>query len=403
LTDFRLGGVDRGFQIVCGDSVGQSLIVLQSEVGKPFLEWNDDLAERARRYVQQYHNLRICGTPDLTHLRCIGGDSFTIRTLIVWMIESIFKPKGLPHCPSMHSAFICRGTGYSVYTVPTIGSIDALHQHEIYHGGQRTSKTDFSDRPLTVPVARTLMVQLLVILRELTAINFSHGTPSLYGLVFTKDPVSYQYDGFHVEGPLTVQITDLWNASATFNQVHYFTKDLKVLLYLERTLFAPDIETRIVSMAHCHEMEAIDTEDTPPICPATLSTCPDATTYALCKPRRVALYRLTRSTMDIYGAMRHIGFPLYVGSFDFYSFMVSLMCDPSFYATVTHDDRLYRLWSMMWLVEDLPRIETSIQESHRPGPRAPREMSNLTIDIIRGAWLRCDIVNFMWSLIKIGW
>lgn len=442
LTDFRLGGVDRGFQIECGEAAGQSLIVIQSGMVVPFLEWQDGLADKARRYVQQYHNLRICGTPDLSRLRCIAGDSFTIRTLILWMIESIFKAKGLPHYPQMHTAFICRGTGYSVYAVPTIGTMSALHRLQNFHQTEsprysilhsrnnkvsprslpkedplpngsdlpisvRVSESeDFAHHPLTQAVARTIIVQLLVILRELTSINFSHGTPSIDGLIFTRDPVSYEYDGVHVEGPLTVQITDLGNASATFNQVHYFTKNLKILLHLEQTLFAPEIETRIVSMAHCHDVNALgDPAPTPIICPATFGTCPDATTYAVCKPRRVALYCLRRSTLDIYGAMRHIGFPLYVGSFDFYAFMVSLMCDPSFYEAVTQDEKLYRLWSMMWLEDDLQRIEIAIKANHRTDIdiAAPRIMSNTTLDIIRGAWLRCDMVEFMWSLIKAGW
>lgn len=420
LIDFRMGGVDKPFQIECGESAGRNFIVLSTDITAPFLTWDEDSARRARNYVQQYHNLTICGTPNLNELRCITGDSFTIRTLLLWMIHYIFSDKGLPHIPLLQTAFICRGTGYSLFDMPSIGPISELHKIEAYHDIDPKTKSmitssgsiksqHFAYTPLKGNIARTIIIQLLVILLELSNIHFSHGTPSIHGLIFNKDPVSYSYDGVHVEGPITVQISDLWNSSATFNHIHYFPKNIKSSMYLERGMFVPEISTKTVSMAHCHDVGAIQEANLPPIvCPSTVTTCPDATTYSLCKPQSVTLYRLTNSTLDIYNAMRHIGFPLYVGSFDFYCFMVSLMCDKSFFDAVTNDHRLYRLWSMMWLIEDLPNIERLIKEAHDieargETPSSNRAASNTVINIIRGAWLRCDIVKYIFNLIKLGW
>ena len=248
----------------------------------------------------------------------------------------------------------------------------------------------FAYAPLSTSIVRTIILQLLVMLLELIKVNFSHGTPSMHGLIFTKDPVSYAYNGVHVEGPITVQMTDLWNASATFNGVHYFPKNLKSSMYLEKNMFVPEIVTKKVSMAHCSSDLISDA----------------------CQPQNIAVYKLTTSTLDIYTAMRHIGFPLYVGSFDFYCFMVSLMSDKSFFDAVKQDDRLYRLWSMMWLAEDLPTVEQRVEQAHQIDAesmmetgRIPsrRTASSLAIDIIRGAWLRCDIVKFIWSLVRQGW
>jgi hypothetical protein len=425
IIDFRLGGTERGFQIECGDSAGTNLIVASSEINAPFLALDMDAARRARFYVQQYHNLTICGTPDISDLYCITGDSFTIRTLIVWMIRRIFDEKNLPHCPLVHTAFICRGIGYSLYDLPSIGSISDLHKiadyHEINPRDVGLKSQHFAYARLKSSIARTIIVQLLVILLELMEVNFSHGTPSMHGLVFTKDPVSYAYNGVHVEGPITVQISDLWNASATFNGIHYFPKNVKSSMYLEKNMFVPEIASKKVSMAHCHDVGAVVEDDKdqcyepiqqPIVCPATMTTCPDDVTYSVCKPQNVTVYKLTNTTLDIYNAMRHIGFPLYVGSFDFYCFMVSLMCDKSFFDAVKNDDRLYRLWSMMWLIEDLPVIERKIEQAHQidqisvmetGGLPNRRTASNIAIEIIRGAWLRCDVVKFIWSLVKQGW
>lgn len=399
LIDFRLGGVERPFQIECGASVGKNLVISGTDISSPFLTWDDDSARRARSYVQQYHNLTICGTPNIQNIRCITGDSFTIRTLIMWMISKRFAEKGLPHCPNMQTTFICSGIGYSLYDMPSIGTLSELHKIEKYHD------TKIPSKPLNRSVVRTIIMQLLVALLELSNINFSHGTPSIHGLIFDKDPVSYKYDGVHVTGPITLQISDMWNSSATFGNNHYFPKNVKSSMYIERNMFVPEIATKTVSMAHCHDIGSAQNASTPIVCPANNTVCPDATTYDVCKAHNVTLYRLTNSTLDIYNALRHIGFPLYVGSFDFYAFMVSLMCDKSFSDAVNNDEKLYRLWSMMWLVEDFPNIERIIKEAHglELDPNNNRAVSNIVIDIIRGAWLRCDIAKFIWGLIKLGW
>jgi hypothetical protein len=90
--------------------------------------------------------------------------------------------------------------------MPTIGPMSELHKIDKYHDHKK----------LKPDVVRSIITQLLVILTELSSVNFSHGTPSIHAIIFTKDPISYKYDNVHVEGPLTVQITDMWNSSATF-------------------------------------------------------------------------------------------------------------------------------------------------------------------------------------------
>lgn len=415
LLDFRLGGIERPFQLECGNYAGKSLIVSSTDIAAPFLTWDEESCRRARNYIQQYHNLTMCGTPSMRDMRCITGDSFTIRTIILWMISKIFSIKGLPHIPLMHTAFICRGTGYSLYDMPSIGTLSELHKIEAYHDLDSNSKKEstvksqhFAYAPLKSSIARSIIMQLLIILLELTNINFSHGTPSIHGLIFNKDPVSYRYDGVPIQSPITLQLSDLWNSSATFESIHYFPKNVGSSMYLERGMFVPDISTKTISMAHCYDVGAIDNGGTQIACPATITTCPDANTYEVCKGKNVVVYRLTNSTVDIYNSMRHIGFPLYTGSFDFYCFMVSLMCDKSFFDAVTKDAKLYRLWSMMWLIEDLPNIERLIKQTHDieskgETPTSNRAASNTVISIIRGAWLRCDVVKFLWSLIKLGW
>lgn len=350
LIDFRSGGSERPFEIQCGINAGKKMIVSGIPVLSHYMSWNDVSAQRAKSFVDQYRDLMICGTPSLDGMRSITGDPFTIHILITWMINKKFESKGLNHCPLLYTAFICRGIGYTLYEVPSIGNIYDLYKN-------KTATT----------TAYSIFTQLLVALSELSTINFSHGAPSMNSICFTKDPVSYKYDGVHVNGPATLQITGLWNSSATFGNVHYYPENIQSSMYVEHSIFVPEITNQVIY-------------------------CDDANE---CKP--IALYRLTNTTVDIYMAMRHIGFPLYVGSFDLYCFIVSLMCNKSFFDNVMTDPKSYKLWSSMWLSEDIANVETSIAKNHH----LPHPEDHTAIDIIRGKWLRCDVVPFLWSLVTI--
>lgn len=54
---------------------------------------------------------------------------------------------------------------------------------------------------------------------------------------------------------------------------------------------------------------------------------------------------------------------------------------------------------MMWLHDDLSSVEQAIVDTHKGTNHA----MVVVIDIIRGRWLRCDIIKYLWSLIKKGW
>lgn len=383
LIDFKLGAINRPFKIECGEMVGKKFIISSTDISSLFLQWDTDSTKRAKLFVRQYNMLNMCGTPNISEMKNIVGDTFTIRTLLTWMIHKIFMTKGLPHCHLLNTIFVCCNKGYSLYEMPSIGNISDLHKIEDYHELDTSiismKLEHFIDVPLKTEIVQTIIKQLLVILIELSAINFSHGSPSINSLIFIKEPVSYIYDGIHIEGPITLQITDLWNSSATFNNIHYSSKNLNSSMYLEKDIFVPEIATRETSMAYCQKYKLA--ENIPNVC----------------QSNNILLYRLTNSTINIYNAMRHIGFPIYIGSFDFYCLIISLMCDKSFYNAVINNDNLYKLWCMMWISDDLENIENKIKHYQTTN------IDITPVDIIRGVWLRCDIVNYIWSLVKIGW
>lgn len=396
LTDFRIGGVEIPFSIQCGELSGTELIIAMSDIlgNRPYLQWDDSAIRRAQNYYRQHPQAKLCGA-SLTHNdRCIVGDSFTIRTLILWTISRIFTDKGLPHAPMLHTAFVCHNVGYSLYNNTTIGSYEKF--------------IEYYSKPIDELAIKQILMQLIVILKELQQINFTHGTPSIHGLIWNNEPVSYIYDGVHISAPFTLQITDLWNSSATLGNVHYYSRNIRTSFSFERDFFYPEIIMKQTTMAYCQDNVVIGTDKVNIACPigkgSKYCTANESQSAGVCDSTRITFYKLTQSTINIYSAMRHCGFPLYSGSFDCYCFIVALMCQKNIFDCVIETPNLYRLWSMMWLKEDIIRIESLLQEYHINNDIVNRRANGqYVIEIIKNAWLRCDIIDHLWKLFKLGW
>lgn len=331
-----------------GCCANKTLMILNTPVLNPYLNWDNVASDKVRSYVVQYQNSLLCGTNINANTLSISGDQFTIRALIMWMVESIFTKRDMPHYLTLYTVFICGGQGYSLCDAPTIGTFADLQKLHVKN----------TCSPFKCQISRTIIHQLVAALNELSTISFSHGNPSVEALVFGKEHVSYKYDGFNITGDLTLKIVDFWNSSVILNNVNYFSKNAGSSISVERNTFIPDIDVNNFD--------------------------------------GVAMYRLSKDNISIYMSMKHIGVPLYTNSFDLYLFFTSLMCNESFYMSVTQDVKLYELWTLMWLPEEFFQLDELIKEQHI----IKQNNFQTTINIIHGFWLRCDIVKFMWSLIK---
>lgn len=343
LVDFRYNVINDPFLIHCGQLAGSELTISKFNNKKLFLQYDNAASSHAKLFVNKFNKLRTCGTPNVDNLKCIVGDSFTINTLISFIISDHFEKYNIPNYRNLYTSYICGTEGYFVHN--TTREIPFNELFQLYN----ISAKD---------VVFGIILQLLVVLTELSKLNFSHGNPTFESLYFYDIPVSYIYNGVQISYPFMVSLGKFENSSITINNTHYYTKNMSDVFTQERGVFIPEIVTKTVQMAYC--------------------ALPGKSNENLCYPTDANVYKLTNSTLDIYYYIRHIGFPLYVGSFDFYSFMSSLMSNPIFSDTCYNNTSLYEIWSMMWLEEDF----------------------NSSLDHIRGKWLRCDIINLIWSVIK---
>ena len=84
-------------------------------------------------------------------------------------------------------------------------------------------------------------------------------------------------------------------------------------------------------------------------------------------------------------------------SFDFYCFIISLMCEDSFYVTFIEDIQMRRIWYNLWfapeyekMMEDLAKLKTNINVGHDD-----------IINMVSRYTLRTDAIKFFWEFLKM--
>jgi hypothetical protein len=322
ITDFKYN-VDEPIQIECGSLSGKKIIVKSHGIISPFLKIDLHATQKVKKYG----------------LKCIVGDDFTISTFNNWIIEDIFKKSNLPHISNLYTSFICNNNGYSVSRYHKLVNLSDINN---------VRGINLSD----IGGARSIILQLLVILTELEKYDFFQSCPTLKSLYFVQEPVSYLYNNVHVEGPITLKIDNLEQASINYGGMRYYSKNVENTISIEKNTFVPEMNIN------------------------------------------GSYYKLTNINFDIYIAMRQIGIPLFTNSFNFYCLMVALMCNESFYNNVMSNQNVDNIWKNMWLPENLILVENAVKELHS----VENVDANIIFDIVKGLWLRHDIVNYIWTL-----
>lgn len=333
---------DRSFLIKCGTLVGHKLIITEYPSERFYLEWDPHADDRAQIIFSNNTLLSQCGTPHISPVRRLAGDGYTINSLIAWLIERVMQEQKLPHYQSIYTSFICGKNGFTVSDSTTIMNL--------------------ADIKLTTKIALNIFQQITIILRVLQQINFTHGYPSIQNLLIQNKPINYLYDGIHVFGSLTLMLRNFYGSSVEVNNVHLFTRNKKAEFVFDNNTFTPEIHS-ICPNDHDH------------------TSCHNGMSYLV--------YRLPRNDKYLFAYMRHSGISLFPTSSDFYCFITAFMRNNEFYNLVKYDPKLHKIWMLLWLPEELPIIE----ERLKTWPEDAFVLQNL--------WLRCDIVEFVWKLLKI--
>lgn len=372
LIDLKSELIDAPFQIEYGDREGLTLVVEKLGIVSPKLFWDENSVNEAIKYLNRYKMLSSCGTPkDITSMRSLRGDTFTIQILIRWLVEKIFEKKSMPHILKSHTSFICSDYGYNLQEHPGIGSFKKLC----------AIKEMLVEDKLQPTITRGIILQLLSILKTLSSYNFSHGNPSFKSLSFSRESVDYETNNLNIASPITLYISNFSCSSIMAKNIHFSSKTAQSDIYLKKASFTPDITVKSSANAHCDIGNNYQNDKN--VCDMS--------------NKKTNYYKLTNDTLDVYTSMRHIGFPLFVGSFDFYCFIVSLMCCKKFYDSVYSDEKLRKFWHMLWTIDDILILEEKFNYIHE-NEDIENYQSTISYDLIKGLWLRCNILDYSWSI-----
>lgn len=346
IIDTRKCLVDNPFLIEYGERSGEQLILVKHNILNLFLKEDDNTLERYEMYMKLYPIIQCVQPAEIK--RCIVGDNYTIKNIIIIMLQKYYNENGYNITPYMHTSFVCGDAAYSLHSVPTIGTYNMLLEKKEYF------YTENKKTILNTSIAKGIVFQLFIILKNLAQFNFSHGNPCSYSLLFNKEPYKKTLNKLKIDSAISIQISNMWNSSATFEGNHYFSKSSIDDVNLENIVFSPEIEFKDDKEGNCLK------------------------------------YRLTNSNSSFYNSINSVGFPLFVGTYDFYCFFTSLMCKKEFYYSIYKDITLKKIWHMMWEVEDLEMLNNNLKTIHDMD--YVETYFNLK-RLINNKWMKCSILE----------
>ena len=387
LIDFKKNKINEPFYIECGNLAGQRLIITETPISKLYIIQENPPKSVAKLinnpWIKTLERCSSgCNDKDVCQIKTIynyiGTDPFSNNTLINWILNDRLEKLGIPNVIQMHTAFVCNRIGFSLYEYPDIGRVRHLQEYsDLLEHSIKPSPTAKADTkvPITKDTVKGIIMQLFGTLHALRTVDFSHGNPCSRSILFKKDPVSYLYNGVHIECPITMKLCDFAYSGITINSNRFYNKSVIADEEISKKQFKPVITTTSITPFTFNQ------EDISEI-----------TIYRLKDPQKY----FQEAMMFMY--LKHLGLPLYQSSFDAYAFMISLMADRAFYITLMNDESMYLLWRRMWLPEEFEKVQDKILKLHEsPDPMTRVEK---VLRFLADLGLRCDMIDYGWDMIK---
>ncbi len=381
------------FILECGEKAGTSLCYEEKRISSLTLKIESPPYSVKRAYTSPYIaelaqcSSATCPIPSkeagsnllMKYMETdyLGSDTFTNNMLINFYLNEELTKQKMPHILHTNISFVCDDKGYNINEYLDIGKIGNFQEFpEFLETDGKPSPTAKADDklPISASVSKSIIMQLFASLNALRKYDFSHGNPSTETIRFSKEVVSYIYDGVHVAGPVTLKLSDFSTSGCTVtreneNFLRLYSKSVVADEELKKRVYEPIIETLNLDNSESK-----------------------VTVYKLKNPCKC----VKSSILFMY--MKHLGLPVYAASFDAYSFMTILMCERSFYAGVMMDLDLARFWRSMWLNDDeFNVIDERVKEFHE---KSEDVSSKNILKLLSDLSLRCDMIDFGWNLIK---
>jgi hypothetical protein len=238
--------------------------------------------------------------------------------------------------------------------------------------------------PLKDSIVKSILLQLVSSLHFLSKYAFIHGAPNISNLKFSLKNVNYKYEDVNITAPFTLHIQPTVNSSFSFESDNGNNIRLGCVKDdVNNPFITYPIKNREVIINY-YKTDTIPGEEIP-----MLPEISDKLTYC---------YRIGNDNINIFSKlMTGYSIPLMDTSFEFYCFMISLMCEDSFYVSFMEDIQLQRIWYNLWLA---PEYATLMEELHKLKLNIKVEQNDI-LNLLSKYTLRSDALKYFWDFLKL--
>ena len=299
----------------------------------------------------------------------------------VFITNKMMKYK-MPNFPDYVWSFYCNKNVHIVKNATS--SFNDIINTEAFQKTNKLATAHTNLNPLKISIVKSILLQLVSSLHFLSKYAFTHGIPNVGSLKFTMKNINYKYDNVAINSPFILHIQPSYFSSFTFESDNGgsfrigYCKDGIIDEVINLPITNRELIVNYYKSGKISDAELFIHSDII----ENLSYC----------------YKIGKENIEMYKKLTNeFCMPILTSSFEFYCFMISLMCEDSFYVTFIEDVQMQRLWYNLWfsteyskMMEDLQQLKLKINVEHSD-----------IIDMVSRYTLRVDAIRYFWDHIKL--
>ena len=299
----------------------------------------------------------------------------------IFITNKMMKYK-MPNVPDYVWSYCC-DKEVKILRNTTVGFNEILNS-EAFQVKNKLATAHTNLNPLKIEIVRSILLQLVSSLHFLSKYAYIHGKANISEVRFTVKPVSYKYEGVSISSPFILHIQPTINSSLSFES----DKGNIIRLGYNSNIttinsFDFPINNREI-IINFYKTDKISKDDV-----LMLPEISDKMTYC---------YKVGEHNINSFiNFTNNYSIPLIHSSFEFYCFIISLMCEDSFYVSFIEDIQMQRIWYNLWfapeyekMMQDLAQLKTNIKVEHQD-----------ILNMVSSYTLRTDAIKFFWEFLKM--
>ncbi len=263
-------------------------------------------------------------------------------------------------------------------------SFSEISQIQEYHKSEKLATANIKGNILNNQIVVDIFKQLGFLLYFLQKYEFIHGSPSIHYLKFSQKSCNFKYDSFSMKSPITLHINPSSNCSFEFEndngELNRYSSSNNIYLSDMETSFP--VEQQDVIISPSNEKYTNKVIDIP-----ILEDLNRNLIYS---------YKVGDYLPKLKNFHQRYCIPVLSSSFEAYCFLVSLMCEDSFYSSFVENESLLSIWYSLWKISEYEHMMDNLNNLRKLESIRYKEISYF----LSLYTLRCDIIDHLWDCIS---